>query len=183
MMKRVLFGFAALALAGMFVLIDAAPSGATVSPSDKCIGTGKFVKLGKTYTAADSGVDEIQRVDDVQWAGEIVVAPDNVAYSGEIKVSLPPPFGKVKVDTWSGTTDSTKNSNVKHYDIPGFVPANVEFEVSGFHSQNGVNCTGAVKLKIEGSGLGPFSIATLILTLLFGAGLVLSGLQGNYAGS
>ena len=38
-------------------------------------------------------------------------------------------------------------------------------------------------LKIAGSGLGPFSAGTLVLTLAFGAGLILSGLQGNYAGS
>ncbi|MEY2459717.1 MAG: hypothetical protein QOG30_1547 [Acidimicrobiaceae bacterium] len=182
MVKRILLAFAALALGGMFVLMDAAPSGATVTPSDKCIGTGHFVKSGHDYTANDAGVDEIPRVDDVQWAGEIVVPATESPYSGEIKVSLPPPFGDVKVDDWSGSTDSTKNSGDKHYDIPGFVPANVEFEVSGFHTQSGVTCTGAVKIKIAGSGFGPFSIATLILTLLSGAGLVLAGLQGNYAG-
>ena len=38
----------------------------------------------------------------------------------------------------------------------------------------------SVDVKIKGSGLGPFSIGTLILTLAFGAGLILSGLQGNY---
>jgi hypothetical protein len=182
MVKRVLLGFAALALAGMFLLMDASPSGATVTPSDKCIGNGQFVKLGKTYHASDTGVDEVKRVDDVNWDGEIVVPAENVAYSGEIKVSLPPPFGEVTVDSWKGTSDSTKNSGKKHYDLPGFVPGNVEFEVSGFHTQNGVTCTGAVKVKIEGSGFGPFSIAMLILTLLSGAGLVLAGLQGNYAG-
>jgi hypothetical protein len=182
MIKRILLAFAALSLGGMFVLMDAAPSGATVSPSDKCIGNGQFVALGKTYHASDAGVDEVKRKDDVNWDGEIVVPATEAPYSGNIKVSLPPPFGEVTIDSWKGSSDSTKNSGTKHYDIPGFVPANVEFEVSGFHTQNGVTCTGAVKVKIEGSGFGPFSIATLVLTLLSGAGLVLAGLQGNYAG-
>jgi hypothetical protein len=183
MIKRVLLGVAAVGIACAFLFVPATPAGATVTPSDKCIGNGQFVKLGKTYHASDTGVDEIKRVDDVNWDGEIVVPATEAPYSGNIKVSLPPPFGEVTIDSWKGSSDSTKNSNVKHYDIPGFVPANVEFEVSGFHNQNGVNCVGAVKLKIEGSGFGPFSIGTLILTLLSGAGLVLAGLQGNYAGS
>ena len=182
MIKRILLAFAALGLAGMFVLADAAPSGATVSPSDKCIGTGDFVKSGHNYTAADAGVDEVPRVDDVKWAGEIKIPATESAYSGHIEVELPPPFGKVTIDTWKGSSDSVKNSGTKHYDLPGFVPANVEFEVSGAHSQGGITCTGAVKVKIAGSTFGPFSIATLGLTLLFGAGLVLAGLQGNYAG-
>ena len=182
MVKRVLLGFAALSLAGLFVLVDAAPSGATVSP--ECSGNGKFTNKGVTYHASDAGVDQIKRVDDVIWDGTITGVPGGQqAYSGKIQVELPPPFGKVSVDSWGGTTDSTGNNGTKHYDIPGFVPANVEFKVSGNHTQGGISCTGSVKVKIEGSGFGPFSIATLVLTLLFGAGMVLSGLQGNYAGS
>lgn len=182
MIKRVLLGFAALSLAGLFVLIDAFPSGATVNPSDKCLGKAHFVKSGHDYSADDAGVDKIPRVDDVQWFGAIAVPPVDSAYSGHIDVELPPPFGSVSVDSWSGTTDSVSNTGTKHYDIPGFVPANVEFSVSGSHSQGGITCSGSVKLAIEGSTFGPFSIATLVLTLLSGAGLVLAGLQGKYAG-
>jgi hypothetical protein len=152
-----------------------------VSPSDKCIGTGDFVKSGHHYTAADTGVDEIPRVDDVKWAGQIAVPPVDSPYSGHIEVELPPPFGSVSIDSWSGTTDSVQNSDTRHYDIPGFVPANVEFSVSGSHTQGGITCSGSVKLVIEGSTFGPFAIGTLVLTLAFGAGLVLAGLSGNYA--
>jgi hypothetical protein len=182
MIRRVLLGFAAVALAGGFLFLDSAPAAATVNPADKCIGTGDFEKSGHHYTAADSGVDVVPRVDDVHWAGEIVIPATESAYSGHIEVELPPPFGKVTIDTWQGSSDSTKNSGVKHYDVPGFVPANVEFEVSGAHSQGGITCTGSVKVKIDGSSFGPFSIVTLALTLAFGAGLILAGLQGNYAG-
>jgi len=181
MIKRVLLGVAAVGIAGIFVIAGSSPAGATVSP--ECQGNGQFVKLGKTYHASDTGVDVIDRVDDVNWDGSITGTTGNQPYSGKIEVELPPPFGKVSVDSWSGTTDSTSNSGTKHYDLPGFVPANVEFEVSGSHTQGPITCTGSVKLKIEGSGLGPFSLATLALTLAFGAGLVLAGLQGNYAGS
>jgi hypothetical protein len=181
MIKRVLLAVASVALAGFFVVAGAAPSGATVSP--KCSGTGDFVKSGHHYTAADSGVDKIPRKDDVKWAGQITGVSGDQPYSGKIQVELPPPFGKVSIDSWSGTTDSTGNSGTKHYDIPGFVPANVEFKVSGSHTQGSVTCTGSVKLVIEGSVLGPFSLVTLALTLACGAGLILAGLQGNYAGS
>src|SRR5205085_6383822 len=100
--------------------------------SPECSGNGAFSKLGKTYHASDSGTDDIERVDDVQWDGTITGVPaGQQSYSGHIQVDLPPPFGKVSVDSWSGTTDSTGNNGHKHYDIPGFVPANVTFTVSG----------------------------------------------------
>ena len=181
MIKRILLGIAAVGMAGLFLVVDASPSGATVTPADKCIGTGDFVKSGHHYTAADAGVDKIPRVDDVKWDGKIVIPATESAYSGHIDVELPPPFGKVSVDSWKGSSDSVENNGTKHYDIPGFVPANVEFDVSGSHTQGGITCSGSVKLKIEGSTFGPFLIGTLVLTLLFGAGLVLAGLSGNYA--
>jgi hypothetical protein len=186
MIKRMLLGFAAVSLAGVFVVLPAVPAGAAPSKiggSANCTGTGHFTKSGHDYTAADAGVDKVPRVDDVVWAGSITNAPSGQqAYSGHIEVELPPPFGGVTIDTWGGTTDSTGNNGTKHYDIPGFVPANVQFPVSGSHTQGGLTCSGSVTVEIEGSAFGPFSIATLILTLLFGAGLVLAGLEGNYAG-
>jgi hypothetical protein len=182
MIKKVLLGCAAMSLAGLFLFVDSAPASATVTPADNCIGTGDFVKSGHHYTAADAGVDKVPRVDDVNWVGEIKIPATESAYSGHIEVELPPPFGKVTIDTWQGSSDSVKNSGTKHYDIPGFVPANVEFEVSGAHTQGGITCSGSVKVKIEGSTFGPFSIVTLALTLASGAGLILAGLQGHYAG-
>ena len=181
MLKRMLLAVAAASVAGLVVIGGATPAGATVSPA--CSGTGDFLKSGHHYTAADAGVDKIPRKDDVKWAGQITGVAGEQSYSGHIEVELPPPFGTVTVDDWSGTTDSTGNSGTKHYDIPGFVPANVEFAVKGAHTQGTVTCTGSVKVVLEGSTFGPFSLATLALTLLCGAGLVLAGLQGNYAGS
>src|SRR5258706_16141743 len=104
MIKRILLGFAALSLAGLFVFLPA-PAGASPSVvNGPCSGTGDFVKSGHHYTAADTGVDKIPRVDDVNWAGQIVGPSGDAAYSGKIEVELPPPFGKLKIDDWGGTT-------------------------------------------------------------------------------
>jgi hypothetical protein len=173
MVKRVLLAFAALAAAGMFVVFDAGTSSATVSPA--CQGTGAFEKSGLTYTAADSGVDEIPRTDDVDWEGSITGPTGEQPYSGKIEVELPPPFGALSIDSWSGTTDATSNSGTKHYDIPGAVPGGVEFSVKGSHTQGGTTCTGSVKVKIKGGSVNAFSLGSLVGTALTGAGLVLAG--------
>lgn len=173
MFKRVLLGCVALGIAGFFVIAGSAPAGATVSPA--CSGTGDFEASGHHYTAADSGVDEIPRKDDVDWEGQITGVSGEQPYSGHISLELPPPFGSVDIDSWSGTSDATSNSGTKHYDIPGFVPANVEFEVSGAHTQGSVSCSGSVKVKIEGGSVNAFSIGSLVGTVLTGAGLVFAG--------
>jgi hypothetical protein len=174
MVKRVVLGFAALSLAGLFVFTDAAPSGA-VMDQGTCTGSGTFKNGGFTVTQAETRVVEVPAKDEVSWQGALPSKPAApVAYSGSIAIDLPAPFAPLSIDSWSGTSDSQGNDGVKKYDIPSWVPRNVELNVVGEHTGS-TTCKGHVKIKIKGSAAGPFSIASLIATALTGVGLVLSG--------
>lgn len=174
MVKRVLLGFAALSLAGVFLFVDAAPAGA-VMDEGACTGSGTFKNGGFTVTQAETGVVEVPEKDEVTWQGALPAKPAAPeAYSGKIEVALPPPFAPLKIDSWSGTSDSQGNDGVKKYDLPGYVPKNVELEVRGQHTGS-TTCKGHVKIKVKGSSVGPVSLASLAATALTGLGLVLAG--------
>ena len=49
-----------------------------------------------------TGTVEVRRTDDVDWKGSITGPTGDNAYSGSIKVDLPPPFGSLSIDSWSG---------------------------------------------------------------------------------
>jgi hypothetical protein len=173
MVKRIVLGFAVV-LAAFVVL----PTTADATPrvvNGPCAGSGAFKNGGFTKTAAETGVVTIPLADDVAWQGSISAPTGNVPYSGQIKVDLPPPFGSLSIDSWSGTTDSTSNNGVKHYSLPSLTPRGVEFEVSGSHTQGGVSCSGAVKLVVDGSKFGAATIGSLVGTVATGAVLVLAG--------
>jgi hypothetical protein len=59
------------------------------------------------------------------------------------------------------------------WDIPSWVPGGVTLTVSGFHNDEGVSCSGSIKVKLDG-GLfeSPVGIATLLLTALAGLGML-----------
>ena len=173
MVKRVVFGFAVVCAA--FLFMPAAADAAPTTIGGPCDGSGTLQKLGKTVEAAESGVVEIEYKDTVAWEGSITGASGEQSYSGNIEVDLPAPFGSLSIDSWKGTTDSTANSGTKDYDIPGWVPANVEFRVKGIHTQGSATCAGSVKLKLKGSALNAFSAGSLIGTVLTGIGLVFAG--------
>ena len=173
MVRRIVLGIAVVCAGFLFFPSSADAGPATVS--GPCDGSGTFVKGGFTKTAAETGVVEIPRTDDVQWKGAITGVSGEQAYAGHIDVELPWPFPSLKIDSWGGRTDSTGNSGTKHYDIPSGVPANVEFSVQGAHTQGTAKCSGSVKLKLSGSSWNTFSIGSLIGTALTGLGLALAG--------
>ncbi|MEY2402556.1 MAG: hypothetical protein QOD38_107 [Acidimicrobiaceae bacterium] len=175
MVKRVLLSFAALSLMGLFVLVSPPAAAAPTVVNGPCTGEGTFKDGGFTKTASETGVVEIPRKDDVAWQGAIAIPPTESAYSGKIELETPAGMPAISIDSWSGSSDSIANAGVKHYDIPSWVPANVEFKVKGTHTQGGITCSGFVKLKIKGSAVGPFSIASLVGTGLTGLGLLLAG--------
>jgi len=174
MVKRVLLGLATVALAGGFLLLGAAPAAAHVDGG--CTGSGTFAKGKFTATAAEEGVVNVPLTDDVSWQGALPAPPPgDTGYSGKIEVELPPPFAPLKIDSWSGTSDSAANSGVKHYDLPSLVPRGVEFEVTGSHSQGTANCSGFVKVTVQGGKLGPLTIASLVGTVLTGGLFAMAG--------
>ncbi|HEX4821154.1 MAG TPA: hypothetical protein VFV00_13210 [Acidimicrobiales bacterium] len=173
MVRRAVLGFAVVCAAIAFV--PAAAGAAPTVINGPCEGSGAFQKGGFTVNATETGTVEVPRTDDVSWTGSITGVTGDNAYSGSIEVELPPPFGSMSIDSWSGTTDATSNSGVKHYDIPGAVPANVEFTVKGSHSQGTASCSGHVTAKIKGSSVNAFSVGSVALTLLTGLGLLFAG--------
>jgi hypothetical protein len=173
MVKRVLLGFAALTFAGLFVFVDAVPAAAHVDGG--CTGEGVFDK-GLRVSASEEGVVNVPLKDTVHWQGALPgPLPAETAYSGKIEVELPPPFPALKIDSWSGTSDSVSNSGVKKYDLPSAIPRGVEFQVTGSHRQGAYNCSGFVKVVVQGGKLGPLTIASLVGTALTGVGLVVAG--------
>jgi hypothetical protein len=113
----------------------------------------------------------IPREDIVDWTGSVAGPPGG--YSGNIAVDLPPPFGNVEIDSWSGDSKNTSNVGSEEYDLPSIVPANVEFKVYGQHTDSNGTCKGSVKFKIDGgiwdTPAGPIAIAG---TVVSGAGLL-----------
>lgn len=143
-----------------------------------CTGSGAFtegVDGPFTIDASTAGdqVFIVPRSDSVFWKGSVGGPPG--IYSGSISVELPPPFGSVSIDSWSGDSPATSNEGVEEYDLGSLVPAGVVFRVEGTHTDaNGV-CSGYVKIEVDG---GPFDSPVapigLALTGLAGAGFVAS---------
>ena len=140
-----------------------------------CSGTGGWLESGLFVDAETVvGVQTIPRSDTVTWEGSVAAPPG--LYSGQISVDLPPPFGEVKIDDWSGDSESTGNSGSHEYDFPSLVPAGVEFEVFGEHSDENGGCTGTVTFEIDGgpfdSPIAPISLGgTAVFALLTGLAL------------
>lgn len=157
---------------GLVVMGFAGRAAAHVDSSNGCKGTGSFREGGFVVDAQSVGSDvvEIPRSDTVDWQGSVTAPPG--AYSGSISVDLPPPFGAVGIDSWSGSSQSTVNAGAKSYDLPSIVPAGVEFRVAGSHTDENGFCNGYVNLKIKGGAFdSPLAPASLVGTVATGGGL------------
>jgi len=157
---------------GVAVLGFAGRAAADIDSSNGCDGTGSFREGGFVVDARDVGsnVVEIPRSDTVDWQGSVTAPPGD--YSGSISVDLPPPFGTVGIDSWSGSSQSTLNSGAKEYDLPSIVPAGVEFRVVGSHTDANGFCNGFVNLKIKGGAFdSPLAPVSLVGTVATGGGL------------
>ena len=162
-------GVFALTLAG-----SAARTGASLDEGSACTASGTFRDAGVTVDAATAtGVVTVRRSDTVDWQGSVPAAPG--AYSGKVWVNLPPPFGTVTIDSWSGDSQTTSNSGSKHYDLPSMVPAGVVFTVAGEHNDANGHCAGSVQLQIDGSPFGsPITWVSL-------GGTAVTGVAGAFA--
>lgn len=137
---------------GIVLVGSASPANADIPGSSGCQGTGGWLEDGLFVLAeTDGGVYTIPRSDTVAWEGSVAGPPG--IYSGSVSVDLPPPFGELLVDDWSGDSDATGNSGAHEYDFPSLVPAGVEFEVYGEHTDENGGCSGTITFEIDG---GPF---------------------------
>ena len=157
-------------LLGLLVVGSSGPAAAQLG--GECTASGVWQKKDLTVDASTIGNDlvTVPRKDTVDWQGSVGSAPG--AYRGSIWLELPPPFGKVEIDSWRGTSTNTSNSGTKDYSLPKFVPAGVEFTVAGEHiDRNGV-CSGTVRLQIEGGPFeSPVTYVALALTIATGGPL------------
>lgn len=154
------------------MLVGSSPTvGAGIDGSNGCQATGSWRESGLVIDAATAtGVIEIPRKDTVDWQGSVAAPPGE--YSGSVWVELPPPFGKVEVDTWSGDSATMANAGSHEYDLPSLVPAGVEFTVAGEHSDENGTCSGSVTVAVEGGAFdSPLAAVSLVGTAVTGAGL------------
>jgi len=137
---------------GFLIVGSASPANADVPGDSGCQGSGQWLEDGLLVVAeTDGGVYTIPRSDTVAWEGSVAGPPG--VYSGSVSIDLPPPFGEVVVDDWAGDSETTSNSGTNEYDLPDLVPAGVEFEVYGEHSDENGGCSGTITFEIDG---GPF---------------------------
>jgi len=166
--------FVAAAGGGLLVLGSTSLAGAEISGTGDCTASGTWSAAGITVDAETAdGVVTVPRSDTVSWEGSVAAPPGE--YSGSVWVELPPPFGQVEIDSWSGNSQTTSNRGVYEYDLPALVPAGVEFVVGGEHTDANGSCSGSVTMEIDG---GPFSspltAVSLVGTALTGAGMALA---------
>ncbi|MEQ1873370.1 MAG: hypothetical protein ABL953_06550 [Ilumatobacteraceae bacterium] len=160
---------------GMVLVGSASTAHADIPGSSGCEGTGGWLEDGLFVIAeTNGGVYVIPRSDTVAWEGSVAAPPG--LYSGSISVDLPPPFGEVLVDDWGGDSESTGNSGAHEYDFPSLVPAGVEFEVYGQHSDENGGCSGTITFEIDGgpfdSPITPISLGgTAVFAILTGLAL------------
>ncbi|MBI4884174.1 MAG: hypothetical protein HY826_08975 [Actinobacteria bacterium] len=146
---------------GILVIGSASQAMADIPGTDGCAASGVWVEDGLIVVAeTDNGVFTIPRSDTVNWEGSVAGPPGE--YSGSVWVELPPPFGEVEVDSWSGDSETTSNSGSHEYDLPSLVPAGVEIVVSGEHNDENGSCSGKATLEIDG---GPFDSPVTLISL------------------
>jgi hypothetical protein len=174
---RVVRWLAAGALAAAGVMIAPAPAWAdAVDPAGSCTGRGEWTTAGFSEESTDldpEDVIEIPRADEVRWTGRVVgpTAGTPRPIDGRIALALPPLLGSIPLGTWSGQGVDVEKTGTYSYDLPSWVPSDVEFDLRARHDEGGKrHCTGAVGLIIEG---GPFDSPLIWVAL---AGLLVTAI-------
>ncbi len=121
---------------------------------------------GGVYTAPLQG--------SASYEGSIAVAAEERPINGQVSVATPPGVPSFTLKSWEDDdADSVSDSGTVTWDIPSFVPRGVIVTVSGYHNDTGARCDGSIQVKIEGGFFdSPVGPASLVLTALFGLGLL-----------
>ncbi len=151
------------------------PANAEVFQGD-CTGSATFTDGTKvTESHAIEDVVTVPEKDTVQWIGNTHLDPpnDEVPFFGNVSVALPR-FNWIVAD-WDGDTEEVKDEGSYTYEVPGFIPRGVQFEVTGEHTQQGQTCVVAVTMQVDGDrGPGAIIAATgtaVFALATFGAGV------------
>lgn len=168
----------------------AVPAHADVTnPPGRCVGSASFAKgVTGPFTISSSqlqpgDVTKVPVKDTVQWSGSLVgVAPTEREISGYVRIDMPWPLPDINLDSWSGPSSKTQNSDTKEYSLPSATPRGVELRVYGEHREAGtLFCSGSAKIEIEGSTMNAFSIGSLALLAASVALAALASRRGSLA--
>ncbi|HEX9258670.1 MAG TPA: hypothetical protein VF855_03975 [Acidimicrobiales bacterium] len=160
--------------AGLGLLL-AAPASAKIN--GPCTGsatiTGDGGETVKLDPATSEGPYVVPASGSADYEGTITGVPaGKQAYFGQVVLQMPPPFSDIVIKDWSGETELVTKKGTETYDLPSFVPKGVEMPLSAAHAQGGVACSTNVVVKIDGSALNPYTIATGALAAITAAGFL-----------
>lgn len=164
---RIVRSVCAVALFGAVVVGSQSTASAQLDGTCSASAEWQGTELSIDAKGVGDEVVTIPRSGTVDWRGSVPSAPGE--YRGNVTIQLPPPFGAIEVDSWSGDSATTSNSGSEEYDLPSLVPAGVEFRVEGTHTDDNGTCSGHVLLQVDG---GPFDSPLVYGTLL---GTIVSG--------
>jgi len=147
--------------------------------SGPCTGSASFSN-GAVITA-EQDLDPatvIPDMDNVEYQGSIDIPPpsDPISFSGGLNAEVAG-IGSIPVVQWGGTTVEVSDSGSYLYDVPSWVPRGTgEILLTANHQQGGAECTGQVKVTLEGDP-GAMAIIAGIGTVVFGAGVIGAGVK------
>ncbi len=147
--------------------------------SGPCTGSAVF-STGATITAEQplDPATVIPAADDVLYQGSIDISPPDepIPFEGGISAEIAG-LGSFPVASWGGETEEVSDSGSYIYEIPSWVPSGTgDILLTGHHAQGGAECTGQVKVTLEGDP-GAGAVIALTGTVLFGAGVIGAGVK------
>lgn len=153
------------------------PAGAVVS--GPCSGSVEFSN-GATITAEQplDPATVIPAKDSAFYKGSIDIPPpdDPIPFEGGLNAEVAG-FGTIPVVSWGGETEEVSATGTYIYEVPSWVPTGTgDILLTASHQQGGAECTGQVKVTIEGDP-GAAAIIAATGTVLFGAGVVGAGFK------
>ena len=170
--------------AGILSLAIASAQGATASDNTVppkftggCTASASIAGYGTIDPAASGGVYTVPKSGSASYTGSVPVEGQDRTTSGKVEVGLPLGLPSITIKSWGGdNTDGNSDTGDVTWDIPSWVPGNVEMTVSGYHQdEGGVRCEGRIKVKLDGGGLGSaIGLVAVGLTVVSLAGLAWS---------
>jgi hypothetical protein len=153
------------------------PAGAVVS--GPCSGSVEFSN-GATITAEQplDPATVIPAKDDASYKGSISIPPpdDPIPFEGGLSAEVAG-LGTIPVVSWGGETVEVSAGGTYIYEVPSWVPTGTgDILLTANHQQGGAECTGQVKVTLEGDP-GAAAIIAATGTVLFGAGVVGAGFK------
>jgi len=147
--------------------------------SGPCTGSASFSN-GAIITAEQplDPATVIPDMDNVSYQGSIDISPpsDPIPFSGGLNAEVAG-IGSIPVVQWGGTTVEVSDSGSYVYEVPSWVPRGTgDILLTATHTQGGADCTGQVKVTLEGNP-GAIAIIAGVGTAVFFAGVIGSGFK------